>query len=77
MQETLDFLAQPQDLAPGNLPPGLAGWDAGPFLLSSVPITAWVLGLQLLHDSSHRVVAANKKVDKSCVRTARSGFHFW
>ncbi len=62
LQETLDFLAQPQELEPGSLPPGLEGWNAGPFLFSSAPITAWVLGLQLLHDSSHRVVAANRKV---------------
>lgn len=62
MQETIEWLARPENYDPDRTPPGLEGFDPVPFLLSSLPITASVMATQVAHELGHRVVAFQRKV---------------
>ena len=62
LQETIEWLARPENYDPDRTPPGLEGFDPVPFLLSSLPITASVMATQFVHELGHRVVAFRKKV---------------
>ena len=62
VQETIEWLARPENYDPDGSPPGLEGFDPVPFLLSSLPITASVMLTQLSHELGHRVAAFQKKV---------------
>lgn len=61
LQETVEWLARPENYDPDRTPPGLEGFDPLPFLLSSLPITASVMSTQLAHELGHRVVAFQRK----------------
>ena len=61
LQETIEWLARPENYDPDRTPPGLEGFDPVPFLLSSLPITASVMATQFVHELGHRVVAFRKK----------------
>lgn len=67
LQETIEWLARPENYDPDRTPPGLEGFDALPFLLSSLPITASVMSTQLAHELGHRVVAFQRKVRFPCL----------
>ncbi len=62
LQETIEWLARPENYDPDRTPPGLEGFNPVPFLLSSLPITASVMATQFVHELGHRVVAFRKKV---------------
>ena len=61
LQETIEWLARPENYDPDRTPPGLEGFDPVPFLLSSLPITASVMATQVAHELGHRVVAFQRK----------------
>ena len=62
LQETVDWLARPENYDPDLAPPGLEGFDPVPFLLSALPISTSVMVTQFAHELGHRVVAFRKKV---------------
>lgn len=62
LQETIEWLARPENYDPDRTPPGLEDFDPVPFLLSSLPITASVMATQFAHELGHRVIAFRKKV---------------
>lgn len=61
LQETVEWLARPENYDPDRAPPGLDGFDPVPFLLSSLPITSSVMATQFAHELGHRVVAFQRK----------------
>ena len=61
VQETVEWLARPENYDPDRTPPGLEDFDPVPFLVSSLPITVSVMATQLAHELGHRVVAFQKK----------------
>lgn len=61
LQETVEWLARPENYDPDRAPPGLEGFDPVPFLLSSLPITTSVMATQFAHELGHRVVAFQRK----------------
>lgn len=64
MKVVVDFLAQP-DAFKGELPPEIENYDATPYLLSALPISLSVLGIQLAHEIAHKVVASTRNVSVS------------
>lgn len=62
-KETLDFYANPAaELLPGQIPPGLEGFDPSPLLDSAWPIVFAVLGVSYGHEVGHRLAAALRGV---------------
>ena len=57
----MDLLSQPDGLK-GDLPLDVENYDALPFFLSALPISASVVGIQVAHEVGHRVAAFRKKV---------------
>ena len=61
MQEIVEFLNRPDALQSDSLPQDVLDFDAVPYFMSALPITASVMGVQLLHELSHRAVAYARK----------------
>jgi hypothetical protein len=57
-QETLDWLANPDNLNTDVLPPGLANWDPSPYLASAFPVAISIIGVNFMHELGHRIAAA-------------------
>lgn len=62
LQETLDWLARPENAAADALPPGLADWDPIPYLTAAFPIAVSTYGIQIVHEAGHRFAAWLRKV---------------
>lgn len=62
LQETLTWLANPQNVDPDVLPPGLEGFDPVPYFSAALPIVLATFGTQLVHELGHRVAASIRKV---------------
>jgi hypothetical protein len=58
LQETLDWLANPDNLNTDVLPPGLANWDPSPYLASAFPVAISIIGVNFMHELGHRIAAA-------------------
>ena len=61
LQEIVEFIAQPDSLK-GEVPEYVENYDALPFLLSALPISFSVLGIQFAHELGHKLVAETRKV---------------
>lgn len=61
LQEIVEFIAQPDSLK-GEVPESVENYDALPFLLSALPISFSVLGVQFAHELGHKLVAESRKV---------------
>lgn len=61
-QEVLDWLSRPENLQADSLPPFIENFDAVPYIISALPISGSVLGINVLHEVVQRTVAATKQV---------------
>uniref|UniRef100_A0A383VG94 Peptidase M50 domain-containing protein n=1 Tax=Tetradesmus obliquus TaxID=3088 RepID=A0A383VG94_TETOB len=61
-KETLEWLANPDNLNTDVLPPGLANWDPSPYLASAFPVAISIIGVNFMHELGHRVAAAVRGV---------------
>jgi hypothetical protein len=62
LQETLEWLANPDNLNTDVLPPGLANWDPSPYLASAFPVAISIIGVNFMHELGHRIAAAVRGV---------------
>lgn len=62
MQEVVEFLAKPDNLDGGAMPPGMETFDALPLFLAALPISTSVLVVNFVHELGHRIVALKKQV---------------
>ncbi|CAL8466800.1 g6336 [Coccomyxa elongata] len=61
-KEILDWLSRPENLQADSLPPFIENFDAVPYIISALPISGSVLGINVLHEVVQRTVAATKQI---------------
>ena len=69
-QATMDWLAAGSQgidtsLAPGELPPGLDGFDSAAYIAGAVPIAGGIYASAAAHEIGHWIAAATKKIKLS------------
>ena len=69
-QATMDWLAAGSqgidtNLAPGELPPGLDGFDSAAYIAGAVPIAGGIYASAAAHEIGHWIAAATKKIKLS------------
>lgn len=73
----LDWLAKPENLQQtDSLPPFVENFDIGAYVLASLPIASFVLGVNVLDEVAQRAVALQRKVC-TFIRPACYYFIFW
>ena len=63
LQETLDWLANPENAGSNLGPPGITDFDAVPYFSAALPIALSTYAAQLIHELGHRVAASMRKVE--------------
>lgn len=62
MQETLDYLARPDNYDPEVIAPGLENFDFARFFLTALPISGGVFMTQLFHEAGHKIYASMEEI---------------
>lgn len=61
-QETLEWLARPENVNSDVLPPGLETWDPTTYIATALPISLGVFGVALMRELGTRLAAGVKGV---------------
>lgn len=61
-QETLEWLARPENINSDVLPPGLETWDPTTYIATALPISLGVFGVALMRELGMRLAAGIKGV---------------